>query len=73
MTEQGSPDAANPAEAPGVPASTAVTIETLHAQIAALFSLTSAMAAQTNWVCEQIQQFYASMPPFMRKGMNNNG
>jgi hypothetical protein len=42
-------------------------------QLISLLSIVTAQAAQTQWICEQIQQFYASMPPFMRKGMVPNG
>lgn len=42
-------------------------------QLISILSIVTAQAAQTNWICEQIQGFYASMPGFMRKGITPNG
>lgn len=50
-----------------------ITNTQLQSQLITILSIVTGQAAQTQWICEQIQQFYASMPPFMRKGMVPNG
>ena len=77
-TESPDQGAAIPAEAaPQTTAIPGVVVPDFEAfvtgQLISILSIVTAQAAQTQWICEQIQQFYASMPPFMRKGMVPNG
>lgn len=45
----------------------------IQSQLAGLISIVTATAAQTQWICQQIEIFYQSMPPFMRKGLLPDG
>lgn len=46
-----------------------ITNQQLQSQLISILSIVTATAAQVQWICQQIELFYQSMPPFMRKGM----
>jgi hypothetical protein len=44
-------------------------LQFLQSQLVSILHITTATAAQVQWITEQITMFYQSMPPFMRKGL----